>query len=149
MITRATQILLTPIAHVACYEPAVKVCDGEGKKIQQFWGLKAAADELKHVSHHPLRIFNSQTIDDVNRKHKKSNSLLGHMDEKWQYTYLNYRFVGCTDYVYLNIWSGKAFLKKLGLIKFFTSAGCFSAWCELASVNEYWATWLFFQDHNL
>ena len=133
-------MLLTHIAHVACYEPAVKFCDVEGKKNQQFWGLKAAVDELKHVSHHPLRIFNSQTIDDVNRKH---------MDEKWQYTYLNYRFVGCTDYVYLCIWSEKAFLKKLGLIKFFTSAGCFSAWCELASVNEYWATWLFFQYHNL
>ena len=72
---------------MACYEPAGKFCDGEGKRIQQFEDLKAAVDELKNVSHHPLRIFNSQTVDDVNRKRKK-------------YTYLSYKFVGCTDYVY-------------------------------------------------
>ena len=72
----------------------------KGKKFSSFEDLKAAVDELKNFSHHPLRIFNNQTVDDVNRKRKKSNSLLGPIDEKWRYTYLSYRFVVCTDYVY-------------------------------------------------
>ena len=73
----------------------------KGKNFSSFEDLKAANDELKNVSHHPLRIFNNQTVDDVNRKRKKSNSLLGLIDENWRYTYLNYRFVGCTNYMYL------------------------------------------------
>ena len=32
VVIRATQVLLTPIGHVACYEPAGKFCDGERGK---------------------------------------------------------------------------------------------------------------------
>ena len=65
----------------------------KGKEFSSFEDLKAAINELKNVSHHLLRIFNSQTVDDVNRKRKKSNSLLGPINEKWPYTCLSYRFV--------------------------------------------------------
>ena len=48
----------------------------KGKEFSSFEELEAALKELQNVYHHPLRVFNSQTVRDTNRRREKSKSLL-------------------------------------------------------------------------
>ena len=92
-------MLLPPIGHMAsncCRLHLKRVISVsvilKGQEYNSFEELKADIDDLKNVFHNPLRIFDSQTVQDVNRRCKKSNSLLGPIDEKWWYTYISYRY---------------------------------------------------------
>lgn len=63
----------------------------KGKEFSSFEELEAAVNELQNVYHHPLRVFNSPTVQDMNRRRQKSKSVLKPINEKWRYTYLSYR----------------------------------------------------------
>lgn len=65
-----------------------------GKKFNSCDEMMALLDRLK-ASNHPLRVFNSQTVDECNNRRAKSKQPLEPIDKKWRYTYYS---VKCVHY---------------------------------------------------
>ena len=63
-----------------------------GKKFNSFDEVMAVIDRLK-ASNHPLRVFNSQTVDECNKRRAKCKQPLEPIDKKWRYTYYSVRCV--------------------------------------------------------
>lgn len=70
-------------------EPVVVV----GKQFKTFAEVKVLLEELKAKSNHPLRVFNSQSVEEYNTRRAKAKVPLDPVDKKWQYTYYSLRCV--------------------------------------------------------
>ena len=57
-----------------------------------FEELNAMVNQLKS-NRHPIRVFNSQTVEDCNKKRLKATIPLKPVDEWWCYTYYSIRCV--------------------------------------------------------
>ena len=65
-----------------------------GQEFNSFEEVDSKINELFAQGHHPLRIFNSQSAEDSNRKRAKADSVLTPIDvAKWRYAYISYRCV--------------------------------------------------------
>ncbi len=63
-----------------------------GKKFESFDQVTQLLDQLKEANH-PLRVYNSQSVDEYNKRREKAKSPLDPVDKKWQYTYYSLRCV--------------------------------------------------------
>ena len=78
----------------------------KGQEFSSFEELNASINDLSTQGHHPLRIFNSQSAEDANKKRAKAGSVLTPIDvTKWRYAYVSYRYLpngaNCNDIVYV------------------------------------------------
>ena len=55
--------------------------------------MKSFLEELKSKFNHPLRVFNSQSVQEYNQRRLKARNPLDPIDKKWQYTYCSMRCV--------------------------------------------------------
>lgn len=64
----------------------------KGREFECFGDLQSTINNLITRITHPLRIFNSQTAKDANRKYEAAGGVLASIDaQKWKYTYMGYR----------------------------------------------------------
>ena len=61
-----------------------------GTQFESFDELEKAIEELIANYHHPLRRYNSQTVQEYNRRREKAGSLL-RIEDKWKYAFISYR----------------------------------------------------------
>ena len=54
--------------------------------------MMAMIDDLK-AHNHPLRVFNSQTVEECNKRRAKAKQPFEPIDKKWRYTYYSVRCV--------------------------------------------------------
>jgi len=57
-----------------------------GKTFNSFDEVKALLDTLK-ATNHPMRVFNSQSVDDYNKRRLQAKEPLEPIDKKWKYVY--------------------------------------------------------------
>ena len=57
-----------------------------GRKFNSFEEVQELLSKLK-ASNHPMRMFNSQSVDDYNKKHAKAKVPLDPIDTKWKFAY--------------------------------------------------------------
>ena len=57
-----------------------------GRKFNSFEEVKGLLDKLK-ASGHPMRVFNSQSVEDYNRKRVKAKVPLEPISSRWQFAY--------------------------------------------------------------
>ena len=56
--------------------------------------MMAMINALKlHILNHPLRVFDSQTVEECNKSRAKAKQPLESIDKKWRYTYYSVRCV--------------------------------------------------------
>ena len=64
----------------------------KGKEFDCFGEVQSTINNLCTRFSHPLRIFNSQTAKDTNRKREAAGRTLSPNDvHKWKYAYVSYR----------------------------------------------------------
>ena len=63
-----------------------------GKKLNSFDEMMTMINQLK-ASNHPLRVFNSQTVEECNKRRAKAKQPLEPIYNKWRYTYYSVRCV--------------------------------------------------------
>ena len=64
----------------------------KGKEFECFSEVQSTINQLSTRFSHPLRIFNSQTAEDANKKREAAGSTLAPIDaHKWKYAYVSYR----------------------------------------------------------
>ena len=76
-------------------EQDVAADPGDSKKCKRFESyddMMAMIDDLK-AHNHPLRVFNSQTVEECNKRRAKAKQPLEPIDKKWRYTYYSVRCV--------------------------------------------------------
>lgn len=62
----------------------------KGKEFECFGALQSTINDLITRFSHPLRIFNSQTAEDANKKREVAGSVLAPIDaQKWKYAYMS------------------------------------------------------------
>jgi len=65
-----------------------------GRKFNSFEEVQELLDKLK-VCNHPMHVFNTQSIDDYNKKRAKAKTPLEPVDSKWKFTYY---VLGCVHF---------------------------------------------------
>jgi len=65
-----------------------------GRKFHSFEEVKTLVDTLK-AANHPMRVFNSQSIGDYNKRRLQAKEPLEPNDKKWQYAYY---VIGCVHF---------------------------------------------------
>ena len=63
-----------------------------GKRFECYEDMMVMIDDLK-AHNHPLRVFNSQTVEECNKRRAKAKQPLEPIDAKWRYTYYSVRCV--------------------------------------------------------